>query len=209
MGIDPATHKPKNNPAGSAHSKHAATLSHLAQWETTRLEAEARLARESNLQLLQRATAPPPLLPSPAPCLDVLKVWQSSTLPRCFFSSTPTLDSPTSTLNFSTVTVPTVCSIKEKDVDVVPMNNYGACGGVGQPECYSDVKGETENSLYDHNDVVYPVGYDCEMMMGSIDHASFNHDSLVAPVFGEYEINYWNDLLDLATSTMESPSLYL
>uniref|UniRef100_A0A1J3FEC1 Transcription factor MYB39 n=2 Tax=Noccaea caerulescens TaxID=107243 RepID=A0A1J3FEC1_NOCCA len=51
MGIDPVTHKPKNEtPLSSLGvSKNAATLSHMAQWESARLEAEARLARESRL----------------------------------------------------------------------------------------------------------------------------------------------------------------
>ncbi|CAN7037806.1 unnamed protein product [Brassica rapa subsp. trilocularis] len=52
MGIDPVTHKPKNEtPLSSLGglSKNAATLSHMAQWESARLEAEARLARESKL----------------------------------------------------------------------------------------------------------------------------------------------------------------
>ncbi|KAF8090162.1 hypothetical protein N665_0483s0004 [Sinapis alba] len=53
MGIDPVTHKPKNEttPLSSLGglSKKAATLSHMAQWESARLEAEARLARESKL----------------------------------------------------------------------------------------------------------------------------------------------------------------
>ncbi|KAF3539374.1 hypothetical protein F2Q69_00018841 [Brassica cretica] len=52
MGIDPVTHKPKNaTPLSSLGgiSKNAATLSHMAQWESARLEAEARLARESKL----------------------------------------------------------------------------------------------------------------------------------------------------------------
>ncbi|ESQ49918.1 hypothetical protein EUTSA_v10021048mg [Eutrema salsugineum] len=55
MGIDPVTHKHKNetllSPTGQ--SKNAATLSHMAQWESARLEAEARLARESKLLHLQ------------------------------------------------------------------------------------------------------------------------------------------------------------
>ncbi|CAH8386773.1 unnamed protein product [Eruca vesicaria subsp. sativa] len=53
MGIDPITHKPKNETPLSSSlgglSKNAATLSHMAQWESARLEAEARLARESKL----------------------------------------------------------------------------------------------------------------------------------------------------------------
>ncbi|KAL2510104.1 transcription factor MYB [Forsythia ovata] len=44
MGIDPVTHKPKNQPGGgSAQSKNAANLSHMAQWESARLEAEASM----------------------------------------------------------------------------------------------------------------------------------------------------------------------
>jgi myb proto-oncogene protein len=51
MGIDPITHKPKNETLFSDnHSKNAANLSHMAQWESARLEAEARLVRESKLR---------------------------------------------------------------------------------------------------------------------------------------------------------------
>ncbi|KAF3549752.1 hypothetical protein DY000_02000616 [Brassica cretica] len=51
MGIDPVTHKPKNEtPLSSLGlSKNASILSHMAQWESARLEAEARLARESKI----------------------------------------------------------------------------------------------------------------------------------------------------------------
>ncbi|KAL2898479.1 Transcription factor MYB16 [Bienertia sinuspersici] len=59
MGIDPVTHKPKNDALVSAsdsggsgvpQSKNAANLSHMAQWESARLEAEARLVRQSKLR---------------------------------------------------------------------------------------------------------------------------------------------------------------
>ncbi|EPS64349.1 hypothetical protein M569_10432, partial [Genlisea aurea] len=82
MGIDPATHKPKASPIGSGQSRQVAAVSHMAQWETARLEAEARLVRESKLlsriQLLRRNSASPmmPAAAPPPPCLDVLKVWQ-------------------------------------------------------------------------------------------------------------------------------------
>jgi transcription factor MYB, plant len=76
MGIDPVTHKPRADaPASSSSSAaryHAAAhLSHTAQWESARLEAEARLGREAKL----RALASPP--------------------------ASSGLDSPTSTLSFS------------------------------------------------------------------------------------------------------------
>jgi myb proto-oncogene protein len=49
MGIDPMTHKLKSDAlcSGSGHCKDAANLSHMAQWESTQLKAEARPVRES------------------------------------------------------------------------------------------------------------------------------------------------------------------
>ncbi|MQM13871.1 hypothetical protein Taro_046798 [Colocasia esculenta] len=52
MGIDPVTHKPRCDALSTAYghaSKTAANLSHMAQWESARLEAEARLVRDSKL----------------------------------------------------------------------------------------------------------------------------------------------------------------
>ncbi|CAI0431552.1 unnamed protein product [Linum tenue] len=85
MGIDPATHKPKVRRLDGGDPKNASTLSHMAQWETARLEAEARLVRESDsLRQLQlqvqlpshssSSTSAPPLPSHLAPprCLDVL-----------------------------------------------------------------------------------------------------------------------------------------
>ncbi|MED6210220.1 hypothetical protein PIB30_062161, partial [Stylosanthes scabra] len=113
MGIDPTTHKPKTDAmaggsgaASTSQSKDVANLSHMAQWENARLEAEARLVRESKLLLqahqaqqtnttqaqparlvLNKITAAhqQPMLP---PCLDVLKAWQNS------WSSKPQLSVP-------------------------------------------------------------------------------------------------------------------
>ncbi|KAK8470745.1 hypothetical protein PHAVU_003G046400 [Phaseolus vulgaris] len=101
MGIDPTTHKPKID--SQIHFKDGSNLSHMAQWESARLEAEARLVRESKLQeqhnLVLTSSSPPPpqqqprlilhkitpqhhhhqqQQPSLPPCLDVLKAWQSS-----------------------------------------------------------------------------------------------------------------------------------
>ncbi|KAE9597364.1 hypothetical protein Lal_00029851 [Lupinus albus] len=92
MGIDPTTHKPKIDAlhgSGGCHTKDVANLSHMAQWESARLDAEARLVRESKLQLgsCSNNTQPARLVlnkitaqPSLPPCLDVLKAWQSSWL---------------------------------------------------------------------------------------------------------------------------------
>lgn len=117
MGIDPVTHKPKNDPllspaaaaaadggAASTHcAKAAATLSHMAQWETARLEAEARLARQSKLRSsnLNNKPPPPPSLDSHPPllprCLDVLNAWQGPVTG----GAGGELESPTSTVSYS------------------------------------------------------------------------------------------------------------
>ncbi|KAL4318704.1 hypothetical protein GQ457_18G025710 [Hibiscus cannabinus] len=117
MGIDPVTHKPKTDALGSAtgNPKDAANLSHMAQWESARLEAEARLVRESKL-----VSNPPPnphiaatavagssssSVMAPVPpacrpqCLDVLKAWQG-VVTGLFTFNTDNLQSPTTPLNF-------------------------------------------------------------------------------------------------------------
>ncbi|TMW96425.1 hypothetical protein EJD97_007402 [Solanum chilense] len=84
MGIDPMTHKP--NGAGS--SKYVANLSHMAEWESARLEAEARLVRKSKILFnsnnnIHNYNINPstisqqlPYHYQQLPCLDILKAWQ-------------------------------------------------------------------------------------------------------------------------------------
>lgn len=210
MGIDPATHKPRNNPASLAQSRQHADLSHMAQWEAARLEAEARLARESKhvykLPLLHKLTSPSPPPPTrhlaAPPCLDVLKVWQSTAIPSCFFSSPAScssLESPTSTLNFScnSLTAPVAAAN-----DTVAADGYGAC---------VEAEGETDNSHPLH-DAAYTSSYDC----GLADLAAFDQDSdgyggmdggNSLPLVGEFEESkdYWNYLLNLVTSPVTEP----
>lgn len=104
MGIDPVTHKPKTDAlgSGSGNPKDAANLSHMAQWESARLEAEARLVKESKLLVSNNnnsngnnnnntlvlphyhqlgSASGHQFVPKAAPlspCLDVLKVWQGA-----------------------------------------------------------------------------------------------------------------------------------
>ncbi|MCL7047023.1 hypothetical protein MKW94_025696 [Papaver nudicaule] len=106
MGIDPVTHKPKSIALGSVidgQSKNSANLSHMAQWESARLEAEARLVQESKIikfntpmvqqhpnssskatdssssslsaQLLNKMATQPA---AQALCLDVLRAWEGT-----------------------------------------------------------------------------------------------------------------------------------
>ncbi|XP_054808731.1 transcription factor MYB106-like [Prosopis cineraria] len=99
MGINPSTHKPLNDAVNGDQSRDAANLSHMAQWETARLQAEARQVREySKLQLQNQQLGSPPMTrlvlnkitpwPSPPPCLDVLKAWQNSWSPSTWKPST-------------------------------------------------------------------------------------------------------------------------
>ncbi|XP_041008293.1 transcription factor MYB106-like [Juglans microcarpa x Juglans regia] len=114
MGIDPVTHKPKNDAllSGDGQSKSAANLSHMAQWESARLEAEARLVRESKLRShsLQHQLGNSGSVPMPPRCLDILKgwngAWSKSTegnggVPAVTAINGSDLESPTSTLTFS------------------------------------------------------------------------------------------------------------
>ncbi|XVF03301.1 hypothetical protein REPUB_Repub04eG0249400 [Reevesia pubescens] len=108
LGIDPMTHKPRTN-GSSSPPNNTSNLTHMAQWESARLEAEARLVRESS----KLAPTPSPTRPkkqlinkgsaasaSARPrCLDVLKAWQGVVAGMFTFASQD-LGSPTSTLNF-------------------------------------------------------------------------------------------------------------
>ncbi|XVF03300.1 hypothetical protein REPUB_Repub04eG0249300 [Reevesia pubescens] len=112
LGIDPMTHKPRTAASTfpSGPGKNASNLSHIAQWESARLEAEARLVRESkqiqqkdqltrptsSQQLINNSTA----RPGRPRCLDVLTAWQGVVAGMFAFSSQD-LGSPTSTLSFS------------------------------------------------------------------------------------------------------------
>ncbi|XP_073316201.1 transcription factor MYB106-like [Primulina huaijiensis] len=216
MGIDPVTHKPKNNPDGSAQS---VNLNHMAQWETARLEAEARLVRESKLLAtlhLHRATAQPPQ-PPPPPCLDVLKVWQATAASNNFFNSAvKILESPTSTLNFSgnLTTVPTAGPNGDMLMvnDVVSMSNSGACG-LGKANSYMQINGKTGNSVHLHdNNITYSMDHNYNTgSLTDLVSVNFNpvcyEDNMVTANFGELEDykSYWNDLLNLVSSPMESP----
>ncbi|KAK8657698.1 hypothetical protein V6N13_035925 [Hibiscus sabdariffa] len=85
MGIDPSTHRPMASPIGSANgdTKKVSNLTHMAQWESARLEAEARLVKESSKQRqtnqpagLQWRRHPTRRVDKLPRCLDILKAWQ-------------------------------------------------------------------------------------------------------------------------------------
>ncbi|KAK8657564.1 hypothetical protein V6N13_035795 [Hibiscus sabdariffa] len=114
MGIDPMTHKPRSDASTSpcGRGKKGWNLSHMAQWESARLEAEARLVRESrSKQIVPSLTNQHPLTQHTRPtsnqltrsgrpeCLDILKAWRGI-VAGMFVFPTQDLSSPVSTLCF-------------------------------------------------------------------------------------------------------------
>lgn len=102
MGIDPVTHKPKSDALAPADGqmRSNANLNHMAQWESARLEAEARLVRESKLRSnTPPSPFPPQYLPQPPPPVSVLGAWQGVWPKPGNYNID--LESPTSTLSFS------------------------------------------------------------------------------------------------------------
>ncbi|CAA0825523.1 myb domain protein 106 [Striga hermonthica] len=171
MGIDPTTHKPKNT--NSAQSQHSTILSHMAQWEAARLEAEARASRPHQLRRFPIRPLPPRHVAAMPPCLDVLKVWQATS---------GKLDSPTSTLNFSNnnnVTAPLAPTL-----------------GMEKPTCGNiELEGKMDNlSGLDYANLVYN-NVDCDAV-GALDLVAPDRGR---EGVGEFEDvrNYWNDILNL------------
>ncbi|CAL9060079.1 unnamed protein product [Musa banksii] len=136
VGIDPCTLKATSNTLSSADGRprSAANLSHMAQWESARLEAEARLARESklraasgsmNLQQQQQQQMRSSSLGEPisSPCLDVLRERKNTP------GENVDLESPTSTLSFPENRPPTTESgtgLVDGDVAVAPASQQGS-----------------------------------------------------------------------------------
>ncbi|GKV08755.1 hypothetical protein SLEP1_g20347 [Rubroshorea leprosula] len=126
MGIDPITHKPKSDALISINgqSKSAANLNHMAQWESARLEAEARLVRESKLRSSSFQQDPAGFCPSglasgSAPGVSKTAAWiiggwtksnegHSAGILNAGYNGD--LESPTSTLTFSENVPPVMCS---------------------------------------------------------------------------------------------------
>ncbi|KAK6251845.1 hypothetical protein QUC31_013565 [Theobroma cacao] len=108
MGIDPKTHKPRIDALGfpTRHGGIDANLSHMAQWERARLEAEARSAGVSNNKPAVPNHVQPKksqfgcLTPRPK-CLDLLRAWQGLVTGMFNFSDRDDLESPGSISNFS------------------------------------------------------------------------------------------------------------
>ncbi|KAK1440803.1 hypothetical protein QVD17_06635 [Tagetes erecta] len=76
MGIDPVSHKPTNDILLNDSRLNIKTnLSHMAQWESARLEAEARLAKQSKIR---SSLSPLPIKPNSSVCSMTSTIGPSS-----------------------------------------------------------------------------------------------------------------------------------
>ncbi|CAA3028043.1 transcription factor MYB16-like [Olea europaea subsp. europaea] len=157
MGIDPMTHKPKNDTLTSSdgQSKNSANLSHMAQWESARLEAEARLARQSKLRSnsftnplnsSEFSSSTSSQMNKPvglAQCLDILKAWNGGD--GAMVGLGCELESPTSTLSYSENAPPvSTTGIGESSttfVDFVGNSSGSSEAGIMKEEDEEDWKG--------------------------------------------------------------------
>ncbi|XP_047960479.1 transcription factor MYB106-like [Salvia hispanica] len=194
MGLDPTTHKPKNHALGCSQPKQIANLSHMAQWESARLEAEARIVRESKQlasnslasQLMNAASASG-LVSSRPPCLDILKVWQGTWMRssrKDLFAANANLESPTSIFNFGD--------------NAVGLISYGG-------PCTADQnKGIMGNSVELHDHIIDPNYTVADSMRFPSFLDGFGHDGNI--VFEDNKgNNYWSNILNVVNSPMGSP----
>ncbi|BAF14907.1 transcription factor MYB106 [Oryza sativa Japonica Group] len=205
MGIDPVTHKPRSDVAGAGgggggaaggaagaqHAKAAAHLSHTAQWESARLEAEARLAREAKLRALAASATPgAPHLPAPPASAAAAAAAHG-------------LDSPTSTLSFS-----------ESAVLATVLEAHGAAAAAAaraamQPmQAYDEACKDQHWGDVDAADVGFPgagAGFTGLLLEGSLNQIPrpAGRDAEADGEFQETEEekNYWNSILNLVNSS--------
>ncbi|KAJ8750250.1 hypothetical protein K2173_014165 [Erythroxylum novogranatense] len=175
MGIDPVTHKPRNDAllSSEGQSKNAANISHMAQWESARLEAEARLVRESKLRShsFQQQLSPQSYIPGttsvhPPRSFDALKAWNGGwskssegnggTLSTGIGGD---LESPTSTLTFSENAPPIMISANMGENSVPLIEFVGTSGssetGIIKDESEHDWKGMANSNHLPENSVSF------------------------------------------------------
>ncbi|XP_049363373.1 transcription factor MYB106-like [Solanum verrucosum] len=205
MGVDPMTHQPKRD--GSDY-KSIASLRHMAEWETARLEAEARLVRNRStynnnndvnnnnnpyhrpLNDLQRI-----------PCLDILKAWQMSR------TNVLTINDISAILldGFITNTRTKICDSTTRST----FNNIEENVEVGEDLCIfedtmrKDNDIQTEFSIIEGLDELFPE-YGCSQNPGN-----YSSEVQMDSGFGNFVDNKstnWNNIAHLVmTSPIGSP----
>ncbi|KAJ0244649.1 Transcription factor MYB106 [Hirschfeldia incana] len=214
MGIDPVTHKHKNetlmSSAGGQSKSAATTLSHMAQWESARLEAEARLARESKLIHYQNNK-----VVAPNHCLAP-KASKSWTKPNQG-NGDQQLESPTSTVTFSE-NLPLMIMPSGENKNVPNMNEFALSSSTS-----SDVKDSYHDWMRQINCPTEGIeeGFTSLLLLGDSADPSLstgkNEEATAGAVkvsesdYSYYEDNknYWNSILNLVDSTpSDSPTMF-
>ncbi|XP_022725575.1 transcription factor MYB106-like [Durio zibethinus] len=229
IGVDPITHKPRTDassfPSGSG--KYASNLSHMAQRESARLEAEARLVRESKqvvpkpIQpknqltrlLLTRLSNNSTATPGRPMCLDVLKAWQG-VIAGMFAFSSQDLGSLTSTPSFpdGTVRAPIIGLTATGSTDGEMGFDKSTSAGWGETamELHSNGRTGFSNDAW-FEDSVFDVGNEnvaiANIMEGLSDALIFNSDPLTAVEKSNESgnivenSNCWDSVLNLVNSS--------
>ncbi|KAL4352959.1 hypothetical protein GQ457_06G003420 [Hibiscus cannabinus] len=162
----------------------------MAQWERARLEAEAKLVRESRRQFGSSSSSVPPPPPvrnrnagvahvTKPPCLDVLKAWQRVVTGLFTFNTTDnSLQSPIPCVGFN--------------------NNDGFVGNSNVSQGSNGMLGcSSENAWWVENAMEWE-GYPAETLMvcNAVNHNQ--HGPTMEATGFEEDNNYWNNILDLA-----------
>ncbi|CAL0317188.1 unnamed protein product [Lupinus luteus] len=227
MGIDPITHKHKNDTllSSDGQSKTVANLSHMAQWESARLEAEARLVRESKIRshslqnqlassmFSSSSSASTSLIiinnnkqesSSSSPRLDILKAWNNGVS-----NGIGDLESPTSTLSFSENAPPIMATTSGGGIlgeNTIPMIEFVGCSGSSvKEEGDQEWKGyESSTNLTEYKDGImensmttFTCGlHELTMSMEGAPTWSGSHESLRANDHAIAEQGFTNLLLN-------------
>ncbi|KAG2273405.1 hypothetical protein Bca52824_067960 [Brassica carinata] len=212
MGIDPVTHKHKNETlmSSTGQSKNLSTLSHMAQWESARLEAEARLARESKLLHLQHYQNNKPAPPNHCLTHKASTNWSKPNEGN----GDQQLESPTSTVTFSE-NLPLM--IMHLGIPTENRNSRVAVSSSTSSIKYSEhdwmrqincPKGGIEEG---YTSLLLGDSVDRSLSAGKNDEATAGAVQVNESEYSYYEDNknYWNSILNLVDSTpSDSPTMF-
>lgn len=167
MGLDPQTHEPSATSCGPiAKPPSSPSTRHMAQWESARLEAEARLSRESLL-----SNPPPPPLGRNNDSDYFLRLWNSEVgesfrnkgqKPKCQ-SPVSQASSSTKCGSVSGVTTMETCPTVSNKIEDTPQNAMAGsdCSSTNELEDSSDTALQL---LFD-----FPVNNDMSFLEGNLD----------------------------------------
>ncbi|KAG9129510.1 hypothetical protein Leryth_013098 [Lithospermum erythrorhizon] len=197
MGIDPITHKKKQN-LSSLNNKNMmmnlSVIDHIAQWESTRLEAEARLGKHPNIICGPHKFSPEK---SPAedngfimmrPSFDILKAWQSG------YANINNVGAQPYTLSFLDTTV---SMLAERESSKTATWNSGSAyddNNIKNSKC--------DALLFSQNEIV--VEEDQNVLVSEDGNGNVLHHPCNEGEWNIAEENYWSDLFLSNSETLHS-----